>query len=236
MEPSRQVTHVLSHDSDGRHWGISALRSRYKDSELSGAAASVDPPKNDYVLNSDFASPIPENRFGWDGRGSVPDDNGQRALFSAHHTPPELVTLASAGRSPRDVGAVIGAAALESKARYGEFPKPSGDLSRFSAPLVEHLANKGLIEAPKQDHGTSRGKPGSKVKVTNDLDRFWGDMNVRSLHHQVMNATWPGTSARSYDPKIVRSDSANVGQQFMENALRPRKEKPVDPGVQEAMF
>lgn len=90
-------------------------------------------------------------------------------LFDVRHEPPVVTTLM--GTNPRPKGAVsqvLGVAAIESKARWGQYPTPSPDLSQHSAPIVQRLVDKGVVDNPHEYESPD------KVQVTNRYNRDVG--------------------------------------------------------------
>jgi hypothetical protein len=147
----------------------------------------------------------------------------QPKMFGMGHAPPVLDILAASEQAPRHAAhAALGLAAMESHARYGQYPEASSDLSLHSAPIVRRLADAGVIKAPEQfedasDLKSAEKHPG-KPYATNSLEKSWGN---QITHEVQQHAAYAG------GPESMRPQSyANLGRQFMSNALRPKRDKP----------
>jgi hypothetical protein len=240
MEPGAQF--VITEKRDARypktnqHITIGHLPPRSEEVHPSGAVVGLVPGHATYTgrLHPD---PNPQNRSTSQiiGSRSVPaftgartdvgfvpenhhpgEKNHQLPLFNTQWTPPKIDSMAATADSGHRIPALLGAAALESKARYGQLPVASDSLSKHSAPIVQHLVDKGIIESPHAVEGDEgMFADTSHVDVTNDLDRHWGNRAVyRATQGQIFQPL-EGNSVRSSPYPY-----GNVGSQFLRHTLR----------------
>lgn len=136
---------------------------------------------------------------------------GSRRLFEERHDPPKVDYLTST--APHQVASAIAAAAVHSKSRWGEYPKPSDNLSKFSLPLVQHFANLGLVKsndvATEVGNGlnlsTSRAREQEARYALSQFDRMSGNS------HPVL-----GTEDKS-------NALYNRGRSMIRSAIRQRR-------------
>lgn len=113
----------------------------------SGALVSLDRPMTKYL-----------NYPGPHSTEPLPGPHGQQALFDVDHMPPVVESLFATEDARHLVPTALGLAARHSLSNYGELPIPSKDLSKHSAPLVEHLQQRGIVH--EDEPSTARNELG----------------------------------------------------------------------------
>lgn len=103
-------------------------------------------------------------------------DDGQGRLFNHVYSPPKIHELGAHDGMEGTVPALLGMAAHESLRRWGRLPAASNDLSDDSAPMVDHLVRRGIIEQPQ-----NRRPHNSLKKGGEEADR-WIANNAIEAH------------------------------------------------------
>lgn len=175
-------------------------------------------PTDNYVYNSavysgpqDWHSRMPEH-FGQGNHAvspSQPLEKGQQALFTVHHEPPKVDLLFAHEDLRHMVPGALGRVAMETHAKYGEYPAASGDLSPHSGRLVQNLSDKGIIKFPEHldypdfDNGVS------------DKDSYYRKFSEVPPEH-----------SDAAPLKELPDWHQHLGSQFIRHVIRPQREKP----------
>lgn len=191
------------------------------------AKTMVQRPVDEYSYHrrnyNDFYSKSPEDPdagshsvLGWDGdprRDKFEASGGQGKLFDVKHRAPKLDLLfAHEDLRPHAMG-LLGRAALESHARYGQYPEASDDLSQHSEKIVRRLADKGIIKYPEH----LMYPPDENGKIDNgisDDDSFYRQYKEGPHFGQKAETDYGRTNMDLPDWH------QNLGSQFIRHALR----------------
>ncbi len=151
---------------------------------------------------------------GW-GNPKFEEDNGQGELFKVHHTPPIVDTLFSHHDLKGEVPGLLGRAALESKAQFGEYPEASTDLSRHSKGIVDRLVSKGIIKDPfeakaRREQEFLGGDPEDYYQEQ------WSDNEISARDPYYEHYREPANNASDEVPAWHQA----LGRQFMRHVLR----------------
>jgi len=158
----------------------------------------------------------------WGGaerRDKFEEKDGQGRLFAARRTAPKLeVLFAHEDLRPHAMG-LLGRAAVESHARYGQYPEASSDLSQHSEKIVSRMAEKGLIKYPENlDY-----PPDEDGKIDNgisDDDSFYRRYREGPHYGPVVEDT------QFTRTKELPGWHHALGRQFIRHALRPERAQP----------
>ena len=127
------------------------------------------------------------------------DEHGVPTLFDHYHAGPSIDHLAGDNHSAADVATHLGAVALESHIRYGEYPTHGeATLSKDSSPLVKKIDDR-------------LGRNSGSTSVTNNVSRFDGRLAVR---HEKMRFDVFQDHTQTVDPAIVKSGSVLMRSLF----------------------
>jgi hypothetical protein len=126
--------------------------------------------------------------------GDGPDNQG--ALFGVMHRNPHVSWMSSHRDYRAHIPTLLGIAAVETKARYGESLRSDTSLSETSSPIVHRLAQAGAVEAPAMEFRNNEYHDPEK----------W----VRTRVGQ--------------NPREIPESTVNTSKQFLRQALRrPRQ-------------
>lgn len=129
--------------------------------------------------------------------GEGPD--GQQALFNISHKHPYVGFMATHPAYRHHVASLLGVAALETRARYGEDLRSDNSLSESSSKMVHRLAEAGIVSPP------------SNEQRNNLTRRHFADY-------------WIGTPLADIQEKrrveFLPSNTMRVGRQFAREVLR----------------
>lgn len=125
-----------------------------------GAMVHLDQPRTEYYYprispgyQENWDTRTESHRYGpedvHDGIGRV--RGRQQTLFGYHHVRPTVDFMLANRGYQHYAASLLGVAALESRARYGEDPVASSDLSPHSSRLVGRLARAGAVQYPGPD-------------------------------------------------------------------------------------
>lgn len=140
--------------------------------------------------------------------GGILNSNPQRPqmqLFEHTYRPPTVTGIAAQEGMEHHVPALMGLAAQESLQRWGRLPEASGDLSQHSAPMVQHLVDKGIISEPKVRFPENSYKKGDRSTEA------WAFEN--SIYAKL-------------DGKPVPAEQAGAGSAFTRSLLRSQRRTP----------
>lgn len=226
LNPDQFHTRIVDVKSGDRYYGEHPAMEVHhfegpQDIAARGAAVAISPPHNQYLYNRDLIDDRHPDRADIVTYHPHNEPGPQTAMFGVLHEPPKVDLLMSSFDRPKgSVSRVLGVGALESHARWGEYPVPSGDLSKHSAPMVQRLVDKGVVEKPEQDYREDfdwddDGNPveqfhdPSAVKVTNSVDHGNAQFMIGLAHRTgSLNNRLP-TSTRDVSPAV-----SNLGMQF----------------------
>jgi hypothetical protein len=169
---------------------------------------------NDNAVGDHNARMSPE-KGGWAGRhtfGYFPPEKGQGELFSVEHEAPHLDVLFAHHDMRHLVPGALGKAALETHARYGEYPKASNDLSPHSEKLVRRLSEKGVIQYPE-----NLAYPDLQNGIS-DEDSYYHD--YQQTEPRDLDGYGGGTNTHK-----VPDWHQNLGSQFIRHAIRPDRKQ-----------
>jgi hypothetical protein len=254
MQPGAQfkLTNVTSADPSlprrhefriGTYKNVDGNSGPWLPGQASGAAITVTAPQDLYrtLHYPTKMDPKPrfddfQNRTDYEPEKET-EPGEQMGLFNHYHEAPKVFSLAATPDARHHVGALLGMAALESHARYGETPQASSDLSPNSAPVVQRLIDKGLVKAPDQsDHNAidhTVPEPG-KVKAVNAMGNDYADMNIWALGQDTRRN---GIKVGGYSKFHTQDHPYGAwGSQALRRALRPNRAREFDGGAQTALF
>lgn len=152
------------------------------------------------------------------------EESGQQKMFS-HTSEHKNATVSGLFMDKRygfrDLPAILGTAQFDSIQRYGSRGAlhASGDLSEFSAPLVERVKKSGAIPSD------------SSTDVTNSLDQEESTVDV---HH-----SWSPmgqVSTKGGDQKMVLSGRLDRGKRLAKQVLSTKRESTPEPMKQGELF
>jgi hypothetical protein len=129
--------------------------------------------------------------------------SGQGRLFNASHSPGDVDAFFSKG-ARHLFPTAVGAAVNESRARGWGTPVPSSSLSQFSAHVVQHLVNKGIVENPTGQ--------GNFVEPSN--------FETWDAGHRVAHESWKLAETTQDSTRNLHTGEVANGRQTMRDALR----------------
>lgn len=218
--PVWSTDHPLAHSAGGRTSDVD-YSTGYDPSPLHpdftpGASVVVRSPRTSYEYDGSVSRDM-RNRSG------LPDDygddhstwrrgdgpHGQRSLFDIKHQHPYVSWLGTHPDFRGHVATLLGVAATQTKARYGEYPRSDTSLSRESRRVVERAAAAGAVRMPdfvSPNDYSSRNSSNYTVPTQGSMD-------------YPANKELPATTSRT----LPRPD-VELGRQFARSVLRrPRQ-------------
>lgn len=123
--------------------------------------------------------------------------DGQRALFGVRHTHPYVSWMSTHRDYRAHIPSLLGAAAVETRARFGEPLRSDRSLSETSSPIVHRLAQAGAVQVPKMEN--------------------------RNSHQVDPDAEFSTRESASAYVREVPAETVHLGKQFLRHALRQPK-------------
>lgn len=202
--------HLYNGRGDTVHW---ASDTRNPERWNPGAEAHVSAPRTRYIYGDSGSSVQQSDEYVTQHIGSRESD-GQGALFGVTHTHPEMHWLVSHPDMRGHVPTMLGIAALETHARYGEYPRPADNLSDQSTRMVEKLASVGATKMPSH------------------ID--WNPMSSEDHSDRGPDLAFVRRDAAEGSIRMHDKGTASVGRQFIRSVLRGPKRSVPPPSVTES--
>ena len=185
----------------GFHVALSDKEFNKTPSRATGAAVNVEGPY------TSFTEPVAEHNI------FPPKEEGQGVLWHANHTPPSIQELGVTKGNKHLLGPLLGTAAVESQARYGEMPTSIEGTWLFhdSEKLVKKFQDKGLAKGTPK-YADMAGGP----KLAQRFVR--GAVLKKRNFHERKNTV--------ISRREIGEGEISHGSEFTKSLFRDRREKP----------
>ena len=185
----------------GFHVALSDKEFNKTPSRATGAAITVEKPHTSFTEAVGDRQTFPEK------------DKGQGVLFNADHTPPSIQELGVTKGNRHLLGPLLGTAAVESQARYGEMPTSVQDTVLFkdSEKLVKKFQDRGIAKGTPNYMDIEGGPKLAQRFVRGAV------LKKRNFHEK------KGTTITHRE---IGEGEISHGSEFTKSLFRDRREKP----------